>query len=102
MDDCSLKYGWVTTYNKTRLVKRTGDFTFAVSPLIYRHTKSTSSEVSVKEAIFFLAVKSDTDWQYPGVGRDVVGNPNKVIMSCNELSLIYMNRLTGLITYQGG
>lgn len=70
MDDCSLRYGWVTTYNDTVLIKRTGDYTFIVSPSIPRHQKSTTEKISVREALFFLALRQD--FHYPSVGLAVV------------------------------
>lgn len=56
MDDCSLKYRWVTTYDKTALVKRTGPYTFAVSPAIDHSQQSTGTRVSVKEVLAILFI----------------------------------------------
>jgi hypothetical protein len=74
MDDCSLRYGWVTTHENTRVVKRIGQFTFLVSPILNRNEKSTPTGVSVKEALLFMAIVSQADWHYPKVGDNVVSS----------------------------
>ena len=59
---------WVTTYEKTKLVKRLNDFEFAVSPPIRRDQKATHIKISTREAILFLAIESQYDSDYPKVG----------------------------------
>lgn len=77
MDDCSLKYGWMTTYEKTILVKRTGKYSLLLSPSIPHGQASTASLVSVREALLFLALQDN--YKHPKTGDTLVGIPSNSI-----------------------
>lgn len=57
MDDYGCMYGFLSTYEQTIFVRRTGPFTFKRSSVIH-HTTSSSAQpraVSVRECMFYLA-----------------------------------------------
>jgi hypothetical protein len=57
MDDYGCKDGFLSTYDQTIFVRRTGSFTFKRSPII-QHTTSFSAQpraVSVTECMLYLA-----------------------------------------------
>ncbi|OJJ31287.1 hypothetical protein ASPWEDRAFT_176374 [Aspergillus wentii DTO 134E9] len=73
MDDCGTRYGFISTYNETMLVRRRSQFIFEVSPVIKHDQCSTpQGKVSLREAMLFLAlISSGNTWNFPKVGPAV-------------------------------
>lgn len=63
MNDYSLIYGFMSTYNSTIFVKRTADYTFAFSTAI-QHS-SEMPDVTVRQAIIYLLHLAPKDSCYP-------------------------------------
>ncbi|KAN0086909.1 hypothetical protein V8E54_000597 [Elaphomyces granulatus] len=77
MDDYRTRYGFLTTYDQTVFLRRTGPWTFEKSPVIYHRATSTTNPVTVstRECMFFFSRLAHTGgWRYPGprIGRALV------------------------------
>ena len=79
MDDYGCMDGFLSTYDQTIFMRRTGPYTFKRSPAIY-HTTSSSAQpgaVSVRECMLYLArLARRGRWRYHDqrIGRRLVSN----------------------------
>ena len=67
MDDYGCMNGFLSTYDQTIIMRRTGPYTFKRSPVIYHTTSSSARAVSVRECMVYLArLARGGRWRYHG------------------------------------
>ncbi|RWQ94897.1 hypothetical protein C8Q69DRAFT_498721 [Paecilomyces variotii] len=66
MDDNETLYGFYSTYNETVFLKRTGKYTFQVSPVINHDSVSSHEfgQVSLRECFLAIAHMAGEKWRY--------------------------------------
>ncbi|PWY82029.1 hypothetical protein BO70DRAFT_396321 [Aspergillus heteromorphus CBS 117.55] len=75
MDTYSCRYGLVSTYNQSIVVRRVSNYRFALSPVVTHRQESSQVpvRVSLKECVLFLSLKvKGNDWRW---GGPVIGRP---------------------------
>lgn len=66
MDDNETLYGFYSTYNETVFLKRTGRYTFQVSPVINHDSVSSHEfgQVRLRECFLAIAHMAGEKWRY--------------------------------------
>jgi hypothetical protein len=61
MDAYNVKYGFLTTYDETWILRRADTYHFVVSPVIKGSDRSQQGKPSLREVFLFLAIKAAND-----------------------------------------
>ncbi|OJJ48760.1 hypothetical protein ASPZODRAFT_165577 [Penicilliopsis zonata CBS 506.65] len=86
MDSCRCRYAIMSTYMQTVCIRRTGDYSFEVSPVIHHNIQSLpvissqSPTISVREALLYMAYLAG-DGEGDSAFSKVVGNLYRPVLA---------------------